>query len=125
MISVEQYIDVTSYHHILYINHDVSLLFTLQEALNQRLDSRVDSMVKDGLLAEIRSFYDAYVTNRWEMKILFLKQQSLCPKFGLDFTELIGRSFKSVFDHDVAKFNNFFLLIIFVIYIKKQHSSTH
>ncbi|CAH1717368.1 unnamed protein product [Chironomus riparius] len=35
-----------------------------QAILNHRLNSRVDSMVKDGLLVEIRSFYDEYVKNR-------------------------------------------------------------
>lgn len=29
--------------------------------LNRRLDARVDSMVEDGLLVEIRSFYDEFV----------------------------------------------------------------
>lgn len=50
---------------------DVNLMYDLmeishpaQEALNKRLDTRVDSMVKDGLLAEIRSFYDENVVNR-------------------------------------------------------------
>ncbi|CAO1417085.1 unnamed protein product [Diamesa hyperborea] len=39
------------------------LIFWLQceqEILNHRLDRRVDSMVKDGLLREIRAFYDDY-----------------------------------------------------------------
>lgn len=35
-----------------------------QETLNKRLDTRVDSMVRDGLLSEIRSFYDENVVNR-------------------------------------------------------------
>ncbi|XP_055683663.1 tRNA dimethylallyltransferase isoform X2 [Lutzomyia longipalpis] len=40
------------------------ILFSLhcdQEILNNRLDSRVDSMVKDGLLAEIRDFHKTFV----------------------------------------------------------------
>uniref|UniRef100_A0A182W5V5 C2H2-type domain-containing protein n=1 Tax=Anopheles minimus TaxID=112268 RepID=A0A182W5V5_9DIPT len=32
-----------------------------QDALNRRLDERVDSMVAQGLLPEIRTFYEAYV----------------------------------------------------------------
>ncbi|XP_055585598.1 tRNA dimethylallyltransferase [Uranotaenia lowii] len=32
-----------------------------QQTLNQRLDSRVDAMVAQGLLAEIRTFYEQYV----------------------------------------------------------------
>lgn len=39
-----------------------SSFYFFQETLNQRLDARVDSMVKDGLLAEIRSFHNEFVT---------------------------------------------------------------
>lgn len=37
------------------------LLLIAQETLNARLDARVDSMVAQGLLAEIRQFYERYV----------------------------------------------------------------
>ena len=37
------------------------LFFFIQDILNRRLDARVDSMVAQGLLPEIRTFYESYV----------------------------------------------------------------
>ena len=46
-----------------------SIASMFQETLNKRLDQRVDSMVKDGLLDEIRSFYNENVKDRFVFKI--------------------------------------------------------
>lgn len=36
-----------------------------RQKLYERIDLRVDQMLRDGLLDEVREFYRRYVRNRW------------------------------------------------------------
>ncbi|CRK96849.1 CLUMA_CG009944, isoform A [Clunio marinus] len=72
-----------------------------QETLNQRLDARIDSMVKDGLLKEIRTFYDEHVSDRNDIDYEKGVLQTIGFKEFIPYLEAYDKTNDDLIDHFV------------------------